>query len=79
MTGHGDSKLIGADIRAKLNHPTVDSDGHMMECTFAILDFVKQVGGPKMAKRYEDAMVHENKTRGRRAVWVGSAGTSGSS
>jgi predicted TIM-barrel fold metal-dependent hydrolase len=74
MTGHGDSRLIGADIRAKLNHPTVDADGHMMECTFAILDFVKKVGGPKMAQRYEDDLIHENKTRGRRAVWVGHSG-----
>ena len=45
MTGHHDSKLTGADIRAKLNHPVVDADGHMIETTFAVLDFVKQVGG----------------------------------
>ena len=43
----------GADIRAKLKHPVVDSDGHMMETTFAILDFVRKVGGPGIAQRYE--------------------------
>ena len=29
----------GVDIRAKLDHPVVDSDGHMMETSFAVLDF----------------------------------------
>lgn len=74
MTGHHDSKLSGADIRAKLNHPVVDADGHMIETSFAILDFVKQVGGAEMAKRYEKQLEHDNKTRGRRAVWVGLSG-----
>lgn len=70
----GDSKLTGADIREKLDHPVVDADGHMIEATFAILDFVKKVGGPEMARRYEEALEHENRTRGRRAVWVGLSG-----
>ncbi len=74
MTGHSDSGVTGADIRARLNHPVVDSDGHMIEATFAILDFVKQVGGPEIAKRYEAALQHELETRGRRAVWVGNSG-----
>ncbi|MEE8334400.1 MAG: amidohydrolase family protein [Alphaproteobacteria bacterium] len=74
MTGHHDSGVTGADIRANLDHPVVDSDGHMIEATFAILDFVKKVGGPEMAKRYEAMLEHDNKTRGRRAVWVGNSG-----
>ena len=74
MTSHGGNGVRGADIRARLDHPVVDSDGHMIEATFAILDFVKLVGGPDMARRYEEALVHENRTRGRRAVWVGNSG-----
>jgi predicted TIM-barrel fold metal-dependent hydrolase len=74
MTGHHDSGMKGADIRAKLDHPVVDSDGHMIECTFAILDFVRKVGGPEMARRYEEDLRQENRTRGRRAVWVGNSG-----
>ncbi len=74
MTSHSANGATGADIRAKLNHPVVDADGHMIEATFAILDFVKKVGGPEMAQRYEEALVHENKTRGRRAIWVGNSG-----
>ncbi len=74
MTGHHHSSMKGADIRAKLDHPVVDADGHMIESTFAILDFVKKVGGAKMAQRYEEDLLHENRTRGRRAVWVGNSG-----
>ena len=47
MSGHSIGKK-GSDIRAKLNHPVVDADGHIIECTFAILDFVKEVGGGKL-------------------------------
>ena len=54
MTSH--SKLTGADIRAKLDHPVVDADGHMIETTFAVLDFVKQVGGADIAARYEETL-----------------------
>jgi len=74
MTGHHDNGLTGADIRAKLNHPVVDADGHMVECTFAILDFVKQVGGADIARKYETSLNEENTARGRRAVWVGNSG-----
>ena len=76
MTGHHDSGTTGADIRAKLNHPVVDADGHMIETTFAILDFVKQVGGADIAQKYETSLNEENTSRGRRAVWVGNSGPS---
>ncbi len=64
----GDSKMIGADIRAKLDHPVVDADGHMLESTFAVLDFVKQVGGTKLAARYEEMMRPDQPGRERGAV-----------
>jgi predicted TIM-barrel fold metal-dependent hydrolase len=74
MTDLKDSKLVGADIRRKLNHPVVDSDGHMNEALFAVLDFVKQVGGAKIAARYEDMMNNDTTGSSRRAVWVGNSG-----
>ncbi len=43
-----------ADIRAKLGHPIIDSDGHIIEILPVLLDFVKQVGGADMVKRFED-------------------------
>ena len=61
MTSHADNGLTGADIRAKLNHPVVDADGHMIESTFAVLDFVQQVGGADIAKRYE-AILKDDQT-----------------
>jgi predicted TIM-barrel fold metal-dependent hydrolase len=47
-----------ADIRGRLSHPVVDGDAHVIECEFAICDFLRQVAGPDMARRYE-----ESKTR----------------
>jgi predicted TIM-barrel fold metal-dependent hydrolase len=72
MTSH--NKRTGADIRAKLDHPVVDADGHMIEATFAVLDFVKQVGGPKLAARYEKMLQPGQERRRRGAVWIGNSG-----
>lgn len=69
-----DSKLTGADIRAKLDHPVVDADGHMIEATFAMLDYVKQVGGADLAAKYEKLIQPGNDQRRRGAVWIGNSG-----
>ena len=74
MTSHSNSGLTGADIRAKLKHPVVDADGHMIESTFAVLDFVRQVGGADIAKRYEDVLRNDPSGPSRSAVWVGNSG-----
>lgn len=74
MTSYGENSLTGADIRARLDHPVVDADGHMIECTFAVLDFVRQVGGMEIANRYEDQLKLDPTGSGRRAVWVGNSG-----
>ncbi len=74
MTNLKDNTLTGADIRAGLNHPVVDADGHMMECTFAVLDFVKQVGGADIAAHYEDHLKATSSGQSRRAVWIGNSG-----
>lgn len=74
MTQHTRQLVTGADIRAKLNHPVVDADGHMIETTFAVLDFVKQAGGPEIAARYEKVMRSDDAGRNRNAVWVGNSG-----
>jgi predicted TIM-barrel fold metal-dependent hydrolase len=72
MTSH--SKLTGADIRAKLDHPVVDADGHMIEATFALLDFVKQIGGPELAEKYEYMWRPNQPGRQRGATWIGNSG-----
>ena len=68
------ARLTGADIRAKLDHPVVDADGHMIEATFAVFDFVKQVGGAKMLERYEKMVRPNQPGRRRGAVWIGNSG-----
>ena len=74
MTSQTSNGLSGADIRTKLKHPVVDADGHMIECTFAVLDFVHQVGGGDLARRYEAMLKADPTGPGRRAVWVGNSG-----
>ena len=74
MTGHGANGTTGADIRARLDHPVVDADGHMMETSFAVLDFVKVVGGPEIAGRYEEILRNDSTGSSRRAVWVSHSG-----
>jgi predicted TIM-barrel fold metal-dependent hydrolase len=41
-----------AAIRARLNHPIIDSDGHMLEFEPGVLDYLKQIGGSKLVERY---------------------------
>ena len=39
-------------VRAKLSHPVIDCDGHIIEITPVLVDFIRQVGGAKMAEAY---------------------------
>ena len=41
-----------AAIRAKLDHPVIDSDGHMIEFEPGFLDYLKREGGASMVKRF---------------------------
>ena len=40
----------GREVRAKLDHPVIDADAHIIECDFAHLDFVREIAGPEIAK-----------------------------
>ena len=44
--------MSSAEIRAKLDHPVVDADGHMLEFTPIFLDHLRVVGGPEMVERF---------------------------
>jgi predicted TIM-barrel fold metal-dependent hydrolase len=44
-----------AAIRAHLNHPVIDADGHTVEFVPAFLDYLRQVGGPKIVERFSAA------------------------
>ena len=41
-----------AAIHAKLDHPVIDSDGHMIEFEPGFLDYLKREGGASMVKRF---------------------------
>ena len=47
------ARRIGADVRARLDHPVIDGDGHVQEADYALPDFLKQVGGADLVARWE--------------------------
>ncbi len=51
------SRSKSAEIRARLNHPIIDSDGHTVEVGPLFFDYLKAVGGAKLAERYQSAML----------------------
>lgn len=48
-----------ARVRRDLDHPVVDADGHIVESHPVIMDFIKQVGGVRAARRFEKQMSGE--------------------
>ena len=48
--------MSSAAIRARLRHPVIDADGHLVECPPVLMDFLKQAGGTRLAARYEETM-----------------------
>jgi predicted TIM-barrel fold metal-dependent hydrolase len=50
MSGHTD--VPGSAIRAELDHPIVDADAHIVECNFVADDYVREIGGPDIFKRW---------------------------
>lgn len=42
-----------AEIRERLGHPVIDSDGHIIEFEPAIVDFITQVAGSKVAESFQ--------------------------
>ena len=45
-----DSK--SAAVRAQLNHPVIDGDGHWLEPVPIFLDYLREAGGPSIADRF---------------------------
>src|SRR5271163_1768121 len=57
MTNASPSSATGAatrsaQIRAKLSHPVIDSDGHLMEFEPVVLDKIEEIGGRDLRDRY---------------------------
>jgi predicted TIM-barrel fold metal-dependent hydrolase len=45
-----------ARIRARIDHPIIDGDGHLIEFMPLVTDFVREAGGRDLAHRYVDFM-----------------------
>src|ERR1700745_1208262 len=45
-----------AEIRARVGHPIIDSDGHVVEFEPALLDYIRDAGGNKILERYKTAL-----------------------
>ncbi len=52
-----------ARVRAKLNHPIIDTDGHTVEFTPVFFDYIKEVGGAGMIERYKKAVASRSNNR----------------
>jgi predicted TIM-barrel fold metal-dependent hydrolase len=42
-----------AAIRRRIDHPVIDADGHTVEVTPVLLDYVRTIGGTRALERYE--------------------------
>ena len=54
MADYKVKKTASSRLREKLDFPVIDTDGHIMEAHFVLPDFIKKVGGAKMAERFAD-------------------------
>jgi predicted TIM-barrel fold metal-dependent hydrolase len=66
-------RITGADIRAKLGHPVLDGDSHILEHMPVVLEFLKEVGGSRMLDRLE-AYRAGHPLRHREVWWVRPSG-----
>ncbi len=55
MSGSAGKLSRGAAVRARLNHPIVDTDGHAAEFEPLFFDFLREAGGPGIVDRYKRA------------------------
>jgi predicted TIM-barrel fold metal-dependent hydrolase len=44
-----------AQVRTRVTHPIIDSDGHVVEFEPALLDYIRDVGGATLVERYRKA------------------------
>ena len=44
------------EVRSRIGHPVIDSDGHLLEVMPLVVDMVGEVGGAKMRERYQKGL-----------------------
>src|SRR5213594_3400025 len=55
MKGTDAQRSRSAAVRARLNHPIIDSDGHTAEFEPALFDYLRAVGGSQAVERFKAA------------------------
>lgn len=67
----GFAQYPGSEVRARLDHPVIDADAHVLECEFAIHDFLAQVGGTDMVEKSRSRMRASPYKFNTRTIWWG--------
>lgn len=67
----GFAQFPGSDVRARLDHPVIDADAHVLECEFALNDFLAQVGGAEMVEKSRQRMRGSPYKFDTRSIWWG--------
>ena len=52
------SPTQSAAIRAKLDHPIIDSDGHTAEFEPAVFDYLRDIGGSQAVERFQKGIIY---------------------
>jgi predicted TIM-barrel fold metal-dependent hydrolase len=69
MSGFAD--FPGSEVRARLDHPVIDCDAHVVEARFAIEDFLKDLAGPSVVERYLKCAPYRQYNQPSRGFWWG--------
>ena len=67
----GFAQFPGCEVRARLDHPVIDADAHVLECEFAINDFLGQVAGPALVEKSRARMRASPYKFDTRTIWWG--------
>jgi predicted TIM-barrel fold metal-dependent hydrolase len=62
-----------SQVRARLDHPIIDADGHMLEFTPALPEYLQKAGGADFARHYEARMAASragDRSGGQRPPWA---------
>src|SRR5579875_3411861 len=67
MSGH--ARITGAEVRARLDHPVIDADAHIVESTELVDEYVREIGGPDVFERWSKRPPRYGPTK---MIWWGS-------
>jgi predicted TIM-barrel fold metal-dependent hydrolase len=74
MSGYEVKTTASSKLRARLGHPVIDGDAHIIECPFVLPDFLKQVGGSDLVKRFDKALATSRPGNAKSNFWPAHTG-----